>query len=403
MKFLTILIALALLLCAGAGAKYSPPLEMNTNKITGLGNGTSAQDAMTVSQGAANRMLSDANTYIVTVGTNVEEHYATGALKTSCAVSNSSGVHLILEDALNRGGIIDLGAGTYNITTNRLDIPNAGQEWLLRGAGPSLTTISGTGTNIFYYPPTTTYKRTGTIQDLTIDGKTVANGIYMYAKYCWTNIVDHVRFVNCNYAVHIADSVGLNLIYPKIDSCAYGIAVYGTAANGTTTMSVIRPSIATITNQAIYLEGKVSGCYFGPTGVIELGGNQTTKLYGTAQGSPAGNVFTGLWFEEDGTNCMIFLSSATMTNEYYGPKGNVFRDNTFHCGSNVEAFYVKNGRRNIFEGNTCFGSGTTHFTIRETTTTGQNLILNCVSDNNGHWVVTDTGRSNVKTNVAETD
>jgi hypothetical protein len=265
------------------------------------------------------------------------------------------------------------------------------------------TIIKGGGTAVFNYATTSTYRRTGTLENLTIDGTSnAASGLVVAAKYAWTKLTRDVIIQNCNYAVKVTDAVDCDLVDTQIDVCTYGVAFLGTAALGMTTCDLENVRIGNITNQGLTLSGNVLGGHMSG-GIIELCGAPAINFHGTAQGAPTGFVMEKVWIEEDGTNEMILFDSVTTTNAFYGPKGCVIRACYFHCGSNVSAFNLTNGRRNIFTENICSGSGTVHFTITETNKSENNLILNCVTNNGGHWVVSDAGTTNQKTNVAEAE
>lgn len=340
-------------------------------------------------------------TFINTVGTTITEFGRDGTNLSACQVSDAAGIETMIEHAIGRGGTIFMGPGTYNIGTGDIDVPNGGQTWRIEGAGRDLTIIQGNGTNIFFYPYTTTYRRTGTIASLTIDGSSAANGLYMYSKYCWTTLIDDCAIQNCNYAIYTKDTVGCYIYNVKINTCTYGIYVYGSATNATTTLSIMKPNIDTITNSGIYFEGAVQGCFVGPSGVVELTGNRSIYLYRTVQGTPSSNLFQGLWLEQDDADTMICLSGTGGTTSWYGPRGNIFQGCSFHTGSDTDAIVVQLGRKNTFRDMVCYGS-TNNFDIENTAGGELNRFYNFVSTDYGQWVMNDFGTSTVKTDIDET-
>lgn len=408
MKFINLFIIFILLI--GLGSAYtSGPIDMRTGAnitlsggyIHGMVNGTAAQDAVTYSQMVAGSTAKDIiMTYINTSGSNVYEYARDGSLIKSRAVSNASGMHDILENAINRGGNIHLGAGTYNIGTNWINVTGNGLEWHIKGVA-NKTIIKGSGTHVFYYPITSatiSYRRTGTLEDLTIDGSSVANGLYINNWYCWTTITNNVRIQNCAKAVWNNGSVSLAFIDTHINNSAMGYDLNG-HDHAINAIQIIRPCIEIITTQGIYIHGQVDGSTIGQGGSIEQCGNRSVYLYMENAKIPSGNLISEIWFEDSGSDAFIVLGGTGGTSSWYGPRGNRFLYNTFHCGSSVDAFAIDRGRHNLFEGNVCYGtSSSTHFDIHFTANTEANLALNNLALDYGHWTETNTGTSNVFAN-----
>jgi len=415
MKKLILILALALLLCSCAdaatkigldrlnwsqsidGIKFSGTAPASTTGVLYNDSGTLKFNGASVGgSGSPNEYT----TILKIASGSIYEYDGDGNMLDSGSSSTPADVHDIIEHAIGRGGTCLMLAGTYDIGANEINPPTDGSRWVLEGEDRETVIIKGSGTQVFNFASTSgTYRETGCIRNLTIDGSTgTAHGIVIAAKYCRTEIAYRVNIENCVDAISISDSVDLDFTDVRISTCSYGVKIL----TGCTAINFVRPYIDTITNQGIYLEGEVCGCKFSD-GVVEMCGNPAIKFYRTSSGKPSGCVLDSLWIEEDGTNDLILFDGNTGTSGWYGPTGNIIQRCTFHCGSDVNAFVITRGRRNIFSENVCFGSGSNHFTISEGAYSETDLILNCVTTGSGHWVVSDSGTTNVKTNVAEAE
>lgn len=408
MRQLILILALALLV-SGAGAIKWGDIEMRDGAgiiFSGTAPGTTTNalysDAGTLkfnggSIGGSGSVLPTTN--IKYSGTDIIASWAqNGTVIDTADSTNTTEVYTALLTAASKGGICEIGPGTYNIGANVLNLT---YPVTLIGAIRPNTVIAGTGTEVIR-AFSTSYIQYPRIWRLTVSGSGSAgiDGINL-TRVVWSEALSDVAIKDCDDGLILQECIGNSFWMPRITNCTgEGIwlrnpSLASTYNQGNNANRFYGGTIDTITKSGINVSGwQLGNIFSGMT--VELTGDPMIVLYATSTDQrPCANTFQGIWLEDDGTSHVKFKFAGK--NYLSAPRANIVKGNYILMNTNHTIIDMDYGKGNIIRENMCVRLAES--TATATIDLGADTSYNIVKENVGYgtiYTVTDAGTGNSK-------